>query len=82
MFPALSINDPPALSLVPAARRKLSPAAPNTMEVAKPPYCQSLSNLDEGTRDSSILWETLAGLIADSDVALRTAVSSSVYVFV
>lgn len=55
MFPALNIIDP-ELSLLPPALRRVSPMAPNAMEVANPLYCHSLPMREDGIRDSIILY--------------------------
>ena len=54
MFASLIISEVGCAVLDFATRRKLSPTAPNAMDVASPPYCQNLPSRDEGTLDSFI----------------------------
>ena len=66
MFAPLSIDEPPIAVLDPVALRKVSPTAPNAIEVANPPYSQILPNRDEGTLDSRSLncFEGLATILS------------------
>ena len=50
----LKTREDPLPAPFPVARRRLSPAAPAAIDAAKPPYCHSRPNRDEGTLDSRI----------------------------
>lgn len=55
MLLALNMTEPLDPPPDPVALRKLSPKAPNAIEVANPLYCQILPRRVEGTRDS-VIW--------------------------